>query len=184
MEKRRRPKWAEIIRKLVLFSMLGALMFTSKVVMEALPNVHLVGALVMIYTIVYRFEALVPIAMFVLLSGVYMGFSPWWVPYCYVWTVLWGVTMLLPRRMPKWLKAPIYITICALHGLAFGTLYAPFQALVFGLDWRGMLAWIASGFPFDVVHAIGNLVAGTLIVPISTVLLKLESKFSRKGSVE
>ena len=179
MEKRRRPKWAEIIRKLVLFSMLGALMFTSKVVMEALPNVHLVGALVMIYTIVYRIEALAPIAMFILLSGVYMGFSPWWVPYCYVWTVLWGVTMLLPRRMPKWLKAPIYITICALHGLAFGTLYAPFQALVFCLDWRGMLAWIATGFPFDVVHAIGNLVAGTLIVPISTVLLKLESKFSR-----
>lgn len=159
--------------------MLGALMFTSKVVMEALPNVHLVGALVMIYTIVYRIEALAPIAMFILLSGVYMGFSPWWVPYCYVWTVLWGVTMLLPRRMPKWLKAPIYITICALHGLAFGTLYAPFQALVFCLDWRGMLAWIATGFPFDVVHAIGNLVAGTLIVPISTVLLKLESKFSR-----
>lgn len=179
MEKRRRPKWAEIIRKLVLFSMLGALMFTSKVVMEALPNVHLVGALVMIYTIVYRFEALAPIAMFILLSGVYMGFSPWWVPYCYVWAVLWAVTMLLPRRMPKWLKAPVYITVCALHGLAFGTLYAPFQALVFGLDWRGMLAWIASGFAFDVVHAIGNLVAGTLIVPISTVLLKLESKFSR-----
>ena len=184
MEKRRRPKYSEIIRKLVLFSMLGALMFTSKVVMEALPNVHLLGALVMIYTIVYRVEALIPIYVYVFLNGLYAGFNTWWIPYCYVWTILWAVTMLLPRRMPKWLKAPVYMTVCALHGLAFGTLYAPFQALVFGLDWRGMLAWIASGFPFDVVHAIGNLVAGTLIVPISTVLLKLESKFSRKTYVE
>ena len=92
--------------------------------------------------------------------------------------------MLLPRRMPKWLKAPVYMTVCALHGLAFGILYAPVQAIMFGLDWRGMLAWIATGFPFDVMHAIGNLVAGTLIFPLSSVLLKLEGKFSRKGSVE
>ena len=36
----------------------------------------------------------------------------------------------------------------------------------------------------EIVHAIGNLVAGTIIVPISTVLLKLESKFSRRPSVK
>ena len=177
-------KTANIIRKLVLFAMFGALMFTSKVVMEALPNVHLLGALTMILTIVYRNQALIPIYVYVFLNGFYSGFSLWWLPYCYIWTILWAVTMLLPRNMPKWLKEPVYITVCALHGLAFGTLYAPMQAIMFGLDWRGMLAWIASGFPFDVLHAVGNLVAGTLIVPLSTVLLKLESKFSRKGSVE
>ena len=175
---------ANRIRKLVLFAMFGALMFTSKVVMEVLPNVHLLGALTMIITIVYRFEALIPIYVYVVLNGLYAGFSPWWVPYCYIWTVLWAVTMLLPRRMPKWLKAPVYMTVCALHGLAFGILYAPVQAIMFGLDWRGLLAWIATGFPFDVMHAIGNLVAGTLIFPLSSVLLKLEGKFSRKGSVE
>ena len=177
-------KTANIIRKLVLFAMFGALMFTSKVVMEALPNVHLLGALTMILTIVYRNQALIPIYVYVFLNGFYSGFSLWWLPYCYIWTILWAVTMLLPRNMPKWLKEPVYSTVCALHGLAFGTLYAPMQAIMFGLDWRGMLAWIASGFPFDVLHAVGNLVAGTLIVPLSTVLLKLESKFSRKGSVE
>lgn len=173
-----------MIRKLVLFSMLGALMFTSKIVMEAVPNVHLLGALTMIYTIVYRVEALIPIYVYVFLNGLYAGFDTWWIPYCYIWTILWAVTMLLPRGMPKWLKAPVYMTVCALHGLAFGVLYAPFQALVWGLDWRGMIAWIVSGFPFDILHAIGDLVAGTLIVPLSTVLLKLENKFSRGSSVK
>ena len=172
------------IRKLVLFAMFGALMFTSKVVMEVLPNVHLLGALTMILTIVYRFEALIPIYVYVVLNGLYAGFSPWWIPYCYIWTILWAVTMLLPRRMPEWLAIPVYMTVCALHGLSFGTLYAPAQAIMFGLDWRGMLAWIASGFPWDIAHAVGNLVAGPLIVPLSGVLLKLESKFSRGTSVK
>ena len=30
-----------------------------------------------------------------------MGFGVWWVPYLYVWTVLWGMTMLLPKKMPN-----------------------------------------------------------------------------------
>ena len=161
--------------------MLGALMFTSKVVMEALPNVHLVGALVMIYTIVYRFEALAPIAMFILLSGVYMGFSPWWVPYCYVWTVLWAVTMLLPKKMPTKLAIPVYMVICALHGLLFGVIYAPAQALLFGFNFQQTVAWVAAGFPFDVIHAIGNFVAATLVLPLSHTLLKLEGKFHQNN---
>lgn len=177
-------KTANIIRKLVLFAMFGALMFTSKVVMEVLPNVHLLGALTMILTIVYRVEALIPIYVYVFLNGLYAGFAPWWVPYCYIWTILWAVTMLLPRRMPKWLRAPVYMTVCALHGLAFGVLYAPWEAIMNGLGWQAMLTWIVSGFPFDVLHAVGDLAAGTLIVPLSSVLLKLESKFSSGASVK
>ena len=168
-----------MIWQICIFAMLGAIMFCSKIIMELLPNVHLLGALTMTYTVVFRKKALIPIYVYVFLNGLYAGFNMWWVPYLYIWTVLWGITMLLPKGMPKKIKCVVYPIVCAVHGIAFGTLYAPFQALVFGLDWRGMLAWIASGFPFDVVHAIGNLVAGTLIVPISTVLLKLESKFSR-----
>ena len=81
--------------------MLAALMLASKIAMEALPNIHLVGMLTMVYTLVYRKRALIPIYIFVLLFGLIYGFSAWWVPYLYIWTILWGVTMLLPRRMPR-----------------------------------------------------------------------------------
>jgi energy-coupling factor transport system substrate-specific component len=37
-----------------------------------------------------------------------------------------------------------------------------------------MLAWIAAGLPFDLMHGIGNLFAGLLILPLSELLLKLE----------
>ena len=162
---------------MIVFAMLGSLMFISKLVMEFLPNVHLLGALTMTYTLVYRSRALIPIYIYVFLNGLYAGFGLWWVPYLYLWTILWGITMLLPRKMPAKIAIPVYMVICALHGLAFGTMYAPFQALAFGLSFRQMLAWIATGFPWDVLHGVGNLVAGVLIYPLSFVLKKLEGNF-------
>ena len=163
-------------RDLVLFAMLAAIMFCSKVVMEFLPNIHLLGVLTMVYTIVFRSKALIPIYGYVLLNGLYAGFSIWWVPYLYIWTILWGITMLLPRKMPKGVKAVVYPIVCALHGLAFGVLYAPAQAIMFGLNGEQTLAWILSGVGFDLIHGIGNLAVGLLILPLSELLTKLWSR--------
>ena len=161
-------------REMAVFAMLGTVMYVSKVLMEWAPNIHFLGMLTMCYTLVYRKKALLPIYVYVLLCGVFAGFSPWWIPHLYLWTVLWGVTMLLPQRMPKRVAVPLYALVCVLHGLAYGTLYAPAQALMFGLDWKGMLAWIVAGLPFDVTHALGNLAAGCLIVPLTELLRRLE----------
>lgn len=161
-------------RHIVLYAMLGTLMYLSKLLMEWAPNIHFIGMLTMTYTIVYRRGALIPLYLFVFLSGLFGGFGPWWIPYLYVWTVLWGVTMLLPRSLPAWAAAPVYMLVCALHGLSFGVLYAPSQALMFGMSFKAMLAWVAAGLPFDLLHAAGNLASGVLILPLSRLLLRLE----------
>jgi energy-coupling factor transport system substrate-specific component len=145
--------------------------------MEALPNIHLLGMLTMTYTIVFRTKALIPIYVYVFLNGLFAGFSMWWYPYLYIWTILWGITMLLPRSMPRALKCVIYPIVCCIYGLAFGALYAPMQALMFGFDFEQTLAWIAAGFPFDITHGIGNLFTGMLIVPLSELLIKLTRKY-------
>lgn len=161
------------VRELVVFAMLGAVMFGSKIIMEWAPNVHLLGMLTMTFTLVYRKKALFPIYIYVILNGVFAGFATWWVPYLYIWTVLWGAAMLLPRNMPKSIAVPVYAIVCALHGLLFGVLYAPAQALFFGLSFEGMVAWIIAGLPFDIIHSVGNLLAGLLIVPLSGLLTRL-----------
>lgn len=163
--------------EMAVYAMFGVMMFTSKLLMEGLPNIHLIGMFTVLLTVVYRKRALYPIYIFVFLTGAYNGFLSWWIPYLYIWTVLWGAVMLLPREMPKRWAAVLYPTVCALHGLAFGTLYAPLQALMYGLDWRGMLVWIATGFPFDLIQAAGNLAAGLLILPLSQLLEKLNRRF-------
>ena len=175
--------YGEMIRRIIVFAMLGTMMFVSDILMEFLPNVHIVGALTMIYTLVYRKSALVPIYVYVFLNGLYAGFGLWWVPYCYLWTILWAMTMILPQKMPSKIAVPIYMLVCSLHGLLFGTLYAPFQALSFGLGFDAMVAWIISGLPWDIVHAAGNFVSGVLILPLSTILAKLENKFSHSKTI-
>lgn len=162
-------------RELIIFAMLGALMLIGKIVFEPLPNVHPLAALVVIYTLVYRAKALIPIYLYVLLQGLISGFNLWWIPYTYIWTVLWGIAMLLPKNMSARIGVFVYPLITALHGLLFGTLYAPAQALMFGLDFNGMIKWIIAGLPFDALHAVGNFAAGFLVLPISKVLRKLEN---------
>lgn len=169
-------KNSELIREICIFAMLGALMFCSKVIMEVLPNIHLLGMFTVVYTIVFRKKALIPIYIYVILNGVYAGFAMWWVPYLYIWTVLWALTMLIPRSLPKKARAVAYSAVCCLHGLCFGILYAPMQALMFGFDFKQTLAWIAAGFTFDILHGVGNLVAGFLILPLSDLLSKLVRK--------
>lgn len=161
------------IWEMAVFAMLGAIMFCSKIVMEFLPNVHLLGTLTMVYTIVFRKKALIPIYVYVMINGVYAGFAPWWWPYLYIWTILWGITMLLPRKMPKKIACAVYPVVCSLFGLAFGILYAPAQALMYGLNFRQMIAWIVAGLSFDILQFVGNFVAGFLVVPLSQLLFKL-----------
>lgn len=157
---------------IVLLAMTGALMFVSKLLMEFLPNIHLIDTFIVALTVVYRGYALLPIYLFVFLTGFLGGFAPWWYAYLYIWTVLWGIVMLIPRKMPSKIAEPVYAATAALHGLLFGTLYAPAQALLFGFNFKQTVAWIIAGLPFDIAHAVGNLCAGLLIVPIIKVLQK------------
>ncbi len=161
-------------REIVLFGMLGSLMYASKVIMEAAPNIHLLGVFTIAFTVVYRKKALYPIYTFVLLNGLFSGFAAWWIPYLYLWTVLWGIAMLLPKNMPKIIKPVVYMTVNACHGFLFGTMYAPVQAVLFGLSFDRMVAWIIAGLPFDFIHGISNFFCGLLIVPIISVLNKTE----------
>lgn len=164
------------IREMAVFAMLGALMYASKIIMEVAPNVHLLGVFTIAFTVVYRKKALYPIYTYVLLNGIFCGFATWWIPYLYLWTVLWGAAMLLQKRIPAKMRPLVYMLLCAAHGFLFGTLYAPAQALLYGLSFRGMIAWIVAGLPWDFVHGVSNFFCGILIVPIVKILTFLENR--------
>lgn len=149
-------------------------MYASKALMEVAPNVHLLGVFTIAITVVYRKKALYPIYTYILLMGLFGGFATWWIPHLYLWTILWGVTMLLPQNMPKKVRPIVYMIVNAGHGFLYGTLYAPAQAILFGLNFEKMIAWIVAGLPWDFVHGVSNFICGLLIVPIISVLQRLE----------
>ena len=148
-------------------------MFCSKILMELLPNIHLLGMFIVTFTVVFRWKALIPIYIYVFLDGLRAGFSPWWIPYLYIWTILWGVAMLLPRKMPKKVAAVVYPVVCGLHGFLFGLLYLPAYVIINKLEGAEILIWYLSGIPFDLLHTVGNIAAGIIVLPLSELLRKL-----------
>ncbi len=160
------------VKELVLYAILGAVMFVSNLV-TFIPNTYTIGMLTVVYTLVLRTRALVPLYVYIFLEGVLAGFTPWWVPNLYIWAILWVAVMLLPKNMPEKAAIPVYCAVPAIHGLLFGVLYAPFQALMFGLGLEGTLAWVASGFPWDVAKAVTNIILGIFILPLSRLLKKI-----------
>jgi len=143
--------------------------------LQMVPFIQLLGLFIAAITLAYRVRALIPLYVYVMLEGIFAGFSFWWLPYVYIWVPLWAVFMLAGKlSLPKKIKIPLYMILCGLHGLLFGIMYAPAQALMFGLTFEGMIAWIIAGLWFDVMHAIGNIAAGILIIPLSELLIKLD----------
>lgn len=156
-------------------------MYATKLMLAAFPNVHLIAVFIVSSTVVYRAKALFPLYIYVLLEGIFTGFGIWWFSYLYIWAILWGAVMLLPKnlyRRTKW-AIPVYSAVASLHGFLFGTLWAPSQALFFGLNFKSTMAWIAAGLPYDVIHGISNLALGFLIVPVILVLDRLEGGKSK-----
>jgi len=181
MEQLKRRKAFELLRLMILFAMFGAMMFISKIIMEFLPNVHLIGMMIVTLTLVYRVKALIPIYIFVGVTGLFY-FGVWWFPYLYIWAILWAMSMFLPspKRISRRWGMLLYASVCALHGFFYGALYAPVQALMYGMGWQGMIAWIIAGIPFDIIHGISNFAVGLLIYPMATLLMKLENKSRNK----
>ena len=180
MNSRQKNKKRLFLFRLVLYAMLGALMFVSKEAVEFLPNIHPAGLFILAFTAVYGWGALVPIYIFVILCGIFDGFGTWWVMYLYVWAVLWGVGMLIPKKLylSKW-GYFVFPVVNGLYGLSFGVLCAPWEALVRGFDFKQTMVWISAGMPFDLYHLLGNFAAGFLVVPLVLLLTKLERIYSK-----
>ena len=165
------------VKDLAVFAVLGTIMYISRVVMAGIPSVHILGLIIASVTIAYRVRALIPIYVYVMLEGIFAGFSLWWLPYTYMWLILWAMFMLAGKlKIPNVIKIPLYMVVCGLHGMSFGILWAPAQALMFNFSFEMTVACVMAGFWFDLVHGISNFAAGSLILPLSELLKILDKR--------
>ena len=73
-------------------------------------------------------------------------------------------------HIPHKYRALVYMALCALHGLFYGTLYAPAQAIMYHLSFKATITWIIAGLPYDAIHAVGNFFCGLPIIPLEKAL--------------
>jgi energy-coupling factor transport system substrate-specific component len=169
---------------LVLMTMYGALMFVFDIAFEALPNIHGVALIICVITLIYRWKASISIGLYIALNAIFAMSATisalWWVPYIYIFPLLWLSIMLIPKKLSLKVKIVLCTIFAGLNGLAFGTLYAPFQAIMFGLSLESMIAWIVAGLPFDLIHMCSNVAMCSLIYPLYKVVTRLEESRANK----
>ena len=149
-------------------ALLAAILLCLQVALAPLPNIEVVSLLIVLYTLSFQWKALLIIYAFVLMEGLIYGFGLWFLNYLYVWTVLWGITMLL-RHMRGTVG---WIILLASYGLGFGFLCSLIYPFIggFGL----MVSYWISGIPFDLLHCAGNAaVAAVLFAPLRRLFQRL-----------
>jgi len=164
------------LHEMTVFAMLASITFCLKKVMEPLPNIHPVGMFVMVCALAYRVKGLVPLYTYIVIEGLFYGFSITWMPYLYSWVTLWGITMLLPKKMPNGARVVVYPAVCALFGLAYGVFTAPVYAWYFGMP---IGKYIMGGLLYDGYHTAGNLAAGLLVLPVVETLRKADKSLHK-----
>ena len=149
-----------------LSGILGAILLVSQIALAPLPNIEIVSVLVVLFTLVLGKYVAYTLSVFILLEGLVYGFGLWWLSYLYIWTILAIITFFF-RKMESRLG---WALICGFYGLLFGTLTS-FPTFVLSGFAVGV-AYILSGIPFDLIHAVANFLLAFLLLPVLRKLLE------------
>lgn len=162
------------VRQIVLFGMLGALIFAAKYVMAFLPNIEPVSLMVMLCAVVFGRKAAYPIALYVVMEFLFYGLGLWNINYLYIWAIL----AIAAGQMRNVRGALPWAILSGTFGLLFGALCAPVDVVIGGFGYAAA-KWV-SGIPFDVAHCVGNFaIALVMFIPMRNLLEKLYAKLMR-----
>ena len=157
--------------EIVLFGMLGGLMFALQVVMAPLPNIEPVSLLTMLFAVTFGWKSLYCVYTFVAMEILFHGIGLWNINYLYIWTVLAAASIFL-RKMETVFG---WALLSGVFGLCFGALCGIVDIFIGGFGYAAA-KWV-SGIPFDLLHCVGNF-AMTLILwkPLKDLLIRLTGK--------
>lgn len=148
--------------ELLILVLMGVLMYVSQVIMAPLTNIELVSFLIIITARRFGFKSLISVYIFAFLEIMTYGIAIWNVMYLYVWAIL-VLIVILFRKIGNVI---LYTVISGLFGILFGTLCSVPYFMTGGISMG--VAWIISGFSFDITHCIGNVVlTAVLYIPIT-----------------
>ena len=164
-----------------LVALMVAVIEVFKFAMMGIPNIELTSFWLILFSKNFGKRVYFVVPVFTLIEGCIYGFGIWWVSYLYIWFILWGIVMLIPRRpLPETSRSYAlhsfgWALLSGVYGFSFGALTA-IPWLITGGPKTALAYWL-SGIVFDVPHAIGNFVAAlVLALPLMAVLTRLRSK--------
>lgn len=159
-------------KKLAIIGILSALCIASRIALEALPNIKPVTSIIFIASIILGSSYGISIStVTTLVSGLYLGLGTY-IPFQ---ILAWAIISLIGGTIGKLFKKPNVFIMAILCGF-FGFLYGFFVSLdkLFIAGIYGFLSYYIAGLPFDLLHAIGNVIFYTILYPVLVPILKKE----------
>ncbi len=167
------------LKELAFLGVYSALLIAFKEIMNVLPNIEPVTVMLIALTCVLGIKALLPAYVFSLIQILLHGFHLWNMMYLYVWAVLILIALcflplhkLIEAKTGK--LSPVLITVlwtflASIFGICYGTICSIPYFLTLGSE--GAVAWIVSGFTFDILHCIGNaVISAFMFFPLYKIL--------------
>lgn len=153
-----------------MIGMMSAVIIAAKQALSFLPNIELATLLIILYTIVFGNKTIYTICIFVISQGLLYGFNIWFVPYMYIWFILYLIALMFKKH-----RSPLlWAIVSGAFGLSFGALCAIVTIVVSGFN-AGFAFWIA-GIPFDLVHGVANFaITLVLFTPLYYILNKINT---------
>ncbi|WP_223703516.1 ECF transporter S component [Sutcliffiella deserti] len=155
-------------KKIALLGVLIALCVVGRLAFASIPNVQPVTAIIIICSFwMGPITGLILAAGSTVATNMVLGSGTWTISQIIAWSII-GI---LSGVIGKWFKKTpviilgIYAGIC---GLIFGFIMSLERLVIGKLFWPYYLA----GLPFDINHAIGNMVFFIILFPVLSRLLK------------
>lgn len=139
--------------RLVVISLLSALLLVVQIALAVVPNVELVSLLILIYTLLLPLPTTLGIVgIFVTLEFIVWGFGDWVIGYYWIWPV-----WVLLVYFTKWINKDDphrWALLGAFWGILFGILFSLHHGILYGMTYS--YAYWIRGISFDIIHAISN----------------------------
>lgn len=164
------------LREMIMLALCAPIIIAGKIILGPIPNVECVTFFIVLFSVVFGWKTLFPVAIFLLEEGLRYGFGPtWYIFYCIIWPLLSVMTVLLK---------PVFKTNAIAWAIFASVIFVPIfsgtNILILKLLFSdmfpggGILAYLISEIPYDIAHIIGNFaIMLALFTPLYRVLEKL-----------
>ena len=162
------------VKRLTRISVLAGILYIAQVSLSVIPNVELVSPLILVFSLVFKKDALISIMIFVILEGLFWGFGLWWFSYLYVWPILYFMIVIISKYNVS-NDFIVWAIVLGLYGFGFGFLFA---IVYLPLSLNAMISYWIAGLSFDLIHGISNFLVTLIIVPrLYQVLILLKERY-------
>lgn len=166
------------VERISILAILTALAYVGRILLQFIPNVQPVTAILIIITLTMGMtDGLIVAIASILLSNLMLGMGPW----TFAQIMSFAVIILLTGLLMKWFYPAknkwghlIFSGYAFATGILYGFIISFISVKLLGIT--NFWVYYFAGIPFDMMHGMGNLVFYFILEPIIAPLIMKQTK--------